>query len=199
MAKSVKRNTDKTQDNREEAPRKKVLFTMRATEDAELSNWARQDGVTKSTLLHDMIGHERKRRALQERYGTEIDMEANYAEATLMGGKIWRGDDLAGRDAGYTRVKEFIERYPHKNWSLSIYNLLDESMAEIDCPFEEIPKITSFIYNLEHAYPMTFIGENPVSGSYVIGMTLTRGRIQTPGIYRAENGKLCSVLQPDTL
>lgn len=199
MAKSDKRGMDETQDGREETPRKKVLFTMSSAEDAELSDWARRDGVTKSTLLHDMIGRERKRRILQGRYGTEIDMAANYTETTLMGGKIWRGDDLAGKDAGYTRVEEFIERYPHKNWSLSIYNLLDESTAEIDCPFDEIPKIASFVYNLEHAYPMTFIGENPVSESYVIGMTLTRGRIQTPGIYRAENGKLRSVLPPDTL
>ncbi|WP_172135868.1 hypothetical protein [Adlercreutzia sp. ZJ473] len=167
---------------------------MSTAEDIELSGWADQDGVTKSALLHDMIGRERKRRILQGRYGTEIDMIAGYTETSLLGGKIWRGDNLAGTDAGYTRVKEFIERYSHDDWTLSIYNALDESTAEINCSVEDIPEIVSFVYNLEHAYPMTFIGESPSSKSYVIGMTLTRGRIQTPGVYRAENGKLHSVL-----
>lgn len=197
------RSTDacegETQDKPKEPLRKKVLFTMSAAEDTELTNWANRDGITKSTLLHDMIGRERKRRMLEGRYGTEIDMVAGYTETTLMGGKIWRGDDLAGSDAGFARVKEFIERYPHEGWTLSIYNSLDESTAEIDCPAEEMPKIASFVYNLERAYPMTFIGENPLTESYVVGMTLTRGRIQTPGVYRAENGKLRSVLPSDLM
>ena len=192
-------NTSEVQDEQTGPSRKKVLFTMSAAEDIELSNWANQDGITKSTLLHDMIGRERKRRLLQGRYGTEIDMNANYAETTIMGGKVWRGDDLAGADAGYTRVKEFIGRYPHEKWTLSIYNTLDESTAEIDCPFKDIPKIVSFVYNFEHAFPITFIGENPLSESYVVGMALTRGRIQTPGLYRAEDGKLRSMLPTDSM
>lgn len=188
---------DEVRNEKKRPSRKKVLFTMSTAEDSEFSSWADQDGITKSALLHDMIGRERKRRSVQRRYGLEIDMDAGYTEATLMGGKIWRGDDLAGTDAGHTRIKEFLDHYPHEGWTLSIYNVLDESTAEIDCPFEEIPKIASFVYNLEHAYPMTFIGENPASESYVIGMALTRGRIQTPGVYRAENGKLRSILPSD--
>ena len=46
------------------------------------------------------------------------------------------------------------------------------------------------MYNLEHAAPITFIGENPASESYVVGMCCTRGRLAFPGIYRAEGGKL---------
>ncbi len=46
---------------------------------------------------------------------------------------------------------------------------------------------------------MTFIGENPLTESYVVGMALTRGRIQTPGVYRAENGKLRSALPSDLM
>ncbi|MFR2588134.1 MAG: hypothetical protein ACLS9I_09575, partial [Adlercreutzia equolifaciens] len=56
-----------------------------------------------------------------------------------------------------------------------------------------IPRIAAFVYNLEHAAPMTFIGENPVSKSYVVGMRCTRGRLDFPGIYRAEGGKLKSI------
>jgi hypothetical protein len=173
-----------------ESEKTKVLFSMSTAEAAEISRWAKEDAVTKSTLLHNMISRERKRRLLQEQHGADIDMNAGYTESTLMGGKIWRGVDLAGTDAGYSRVKEFIDRYPHENWTLSIYNTLDESNAEIDCRVEDIPQIVSFIYNLEHAYPMEFIGENPLTNCYVIGMTLTKGRIQAPGVYSADSGRL---------
>lgn len=173
-----------------ESQKTKVLFSMSADEAAEMSQWAKEDAVTKSALLHNMISRERKRRHLQEQHGADIDMNAGYAESTLMGGKIWRGVDLAGADGGYSRVKEFIGLYPHENWTLSIYNTLDESNAEIDCQVKDIPQIVSFIYNLEHAYPMEFIGENPLTKCYVIGMALTKGRIQTPGVYLADNGKL---------
>lgn len=37
---------------------------------------------------------------------------------------------------------------------------------------------------------MTFIGENPLMESYVMGMCCMRGRLDFPGIYRAEDGKL---------
>lgn len=56
-----------------------------------------------------------------------------------------------------------------------------------------MPNIAAYIYNLEHAYPMTFIGENPVTESYVIGMRCTRGRINIPSTWKAENGKLVNL------
>ncbi len=37
---------------------------------------------------------------------------------------------------------------------------------------------------------MTLIGENPLTESYVVGMCCTRGKLDFPGIYRAEDGKL---------
>lgn len=55
---------------------------------------------------------------------------------------------------------------------------------------EHMPQIVAYIYNIEHAAPMTFIGENSASESYVVGMTCTRGRFSIPGAYKAEDGKL---------
>lgn len=75
-------------------------------------------------------------------------------------------------------------------WGLSIYNTLDGSTAEIECEVENIPSIVSFVYNLEHAYPMTFIGENPATESYVVGMRCTRGRIEMPAAYKDVDGEL---------
>lgn len=117
-------------------------------------------------------------------------MYATYEESTQWGGVIWRGDNLAGSDAGRSLLDKFISEHPHDGWTLSIYNTLSETTAEIDCQVEEISQIAAFVYNLEHAFPMTFIGENPVSESYVVGMCCTRGRLDFPGIYRAEGGKL---------
>lgn len=105
-------------------------------------------------------------------------------------GALWQGDDLAGDDAGHSLVERFITEHPHDGWTLSVYDTLSKENAEIACATDKIPDIASYIYNLEHAFPMTFIGENPLSESYVIGMRCTRGRIDLPGTYRDAGGKL---------
>lgn len=167
--------------------RKKMLISMTAADYDEFSLWASEAGMTKAMLMHDLMERERARR---RRFGLEPSMCAMYEESTQWGGTIWRGDDLAGFDAGRSLLAKFIEEHPHDGWTLSIYNTLAEAAAEIDCPTGEIPQIVSFVYNLEHAAPMTFIGENPLTESYVVGMYCTRGRLDFPGIYRAEDGKL---------
>lgn len=43
--------------------RKKALISMTASDYSEFSRWADEDGVTKSVLMHDMIGRERVRRS----------------------------------------------------------------------------------------------------------------------------------------
>lgn len=170
--------------------RKKMLISMTAADYDEFSLWASEAGMTKAMLMHDLIERERERRARRKRFGLEPSMCAMYEESTQWGGTIWRGDDLAGFDAGRSLLAKFIDEHPHDGWTLSIYNTLAEAAAEIDCPTGEIPQIVSFVYNLEHAAPMTFIGENPLTESYVVGMYCTRGRLDFPGIYRAEDGKL---------
>lgn len=111
-------------------------------------------------------------------------------KTTCLNGALWRSDNLAGADAGCSVVEKFLEEHPHSGWGLSIYNTLDGSRAEIECEVENIPRIVSFVYNLEHAYPMTFIGENPATESYVVGMRCTRGRIEMPAAYKDVDGEL---------
>lgn len=118
-------------------------------------------------------------------------MSNNFIELlSPMGDVMWKSD-LAGNDAGYSAMESFVKEHTHVGWTLSVFDALTESTIEIDCcDLAEMPKIVSYIYNLEHAAPMTFIGENPVSESYVVGMTCTRGRLNIPGVYKVENGKL---------
>ena len=111
-------------------------------------------------------------------------------KTTCLNGALWRSDNLAGADAGCSVVEKFLEEHPHSGWGLSIYNTLDGSTAEIECEVENIPRIVSFVYNLEHAYPMTFIGENPATESYVVGMRCTRGCIEMPAAYKDVDGEL---------
>lgn len=170
-------------------PRKKLLISMTAADYDELDAWAAEDGVTKATLVRDMMGRERERR-MRRQFGLEPSMYATYRESTQWGGIIWKGDNLAGSDAGRSLMDKFIGEHPHDGWTLSIYNTLAEATAEIECSVEEIPQVTALVYNLEHAAPMTFVGENPISESYVVGMRCTRGRLSFPGLYRMEDGKL---------
>lgn len=119
-------------------------------------------------------------------------MDNNIIELpSPMGGVMWKGDLTVGLDGGQTVMKAFIEEHEHVGWTLSIFDTLTEYTIEIDCrDLAEMPKIVSLIYNLEKAAPIAFIGENPMSESYVVGMPCTRGRLNIPGIYKVENGKL---------
>lgn len=117
----------------------------------------------------------------------------NYVEGiSFTGGIMWTGENLAGNDAGKSTVDAFVQKYSHEGWTLSIYDELSKSTIEIDCELADISTFASYIYNLEHAAPMTFIGENPLTESYVVGMTCTRGRIDIPGEYKVQDGKLIS-------
>ena len=134
-----------------------------------------------------------KDRAEDMHLGIKASVHMPYEESIQNGGVLWRGADLAGSDAGYSLLNDFIDKHPHEGWTLSIYNVLEEATAEIDCPVEAIPQITSCIFNLEHAAPMVFIGENALSESYVVGICCTRGRLSFPGLYRAEGGKVIPI------
>ena len=126
-------------------------------------------------------------------------MDNNIIELpSPMGGVMWKGDLTVGLDGGQTVMKAFIEEHKHVGWTLSIFDTLTEYTIEIDCcDLAEMPNIVSLIYNLEKAAPIAFIGENPMSESYVVGMPCTRGRLNIPGIYKVENGKLIDAENED--
>lgn len=111
-------------------------------------------------------------------------------KSTYCGGELWKASNLAGSDAGRSITEQFLEEHPHQGWSLSIFDTVSERAAVIECDMKNMPKIVSTIYNIEHAYPITFIGENPLTELYVIGMRCTRGRFEIPGVYKDIGGKL---------
>lgn len=112
---------------------------------------------------------------------------STFVENQVMGGELWKITEGDGFDI----IGKFLSRYPHENYSLSFYNVLTSATTEIDCSFEEMEKIICFVCNTEHSL-VHFIGANPMSESYVVGIDFTRGRIENAP-YKAENGKLVRI------
>jgi len=109
----------------------------------------------------------------------------------MTGDIIWNinDTDLAVTDFGYSLMSNFISINGHPDYSLSIFDSLTGETIEIECEIDKMPQIVSYIYNLEHATPMSFIGINSLTESYVVGMCLTRGRIGF-GCYKDADGRL---------
>ena len=109
----------------------------------------------------------------------------------LTGDALWKINDidLAITDGGTSITKDFIDKNKYEDYTLSIYDELTKKTIEIDANINEMPIIISNIYRTEHATPMTFIGVNTLTKSYVVGMTLAKGHIDF-GNYKYVDGKL---------
>lgn len=108
----------------------------------------------------------------------------------MTGDPLWNVDDISLALGGVEELmQKFIEKHKHSDFSLSIFDSMTNQTIEIDCGLDEMPTIVDYIYHLEKGTPLTFIGVNSISDSYVVGMTISRGRIDF-GCYKAENGKL---------
>ena len=103
---------------------------------------------------------------------------------------MWIVDDISLSAGGIPElIQEFVDAYNHPNYSLSIYDTRTERTVEIDCRISEFAKIVEYVYHAEKGTPLTFIGVNSMSDSYVVGMAFTRQKIR-PGCYTIENGEL---------
>lgn len=103
---------------------------------------------------------------------------------------VWKIDDISLALGGLSLlVKNFIERYLHDGYSLSVYDNMTARTIEIVCDVSEIPQIVEYIYNLEKGAPLTFIGVNSWTESYVVGMSVSQGKIEF-GSYKTNEGKL---------
>ena len=97
--------------------------------------------------------------------------------------------NLSYGKTGIHEIKEFIDTYHHKEYTLSIYNILEQATIEITCDINSIIDIVHYVSNLEHTFP-EWIGINELSDSYVVGMEFTRGHLHTPSICEWKNGQL---------
>ncbi len=121
-------------------------------------------------------------------------MEKNYTYKEfahpMTGDQMWMVDDISLALGGVSElIESFISSHAHDGYTLSIFDNSTGNTIEIDCPQSEMPQIAEYIYQLEKGTPLTFVGVNSMTDSYVVGMSITRGRIEF-GAYKAEEGKL---------
>lgn len=124
-------------------------------------------------------------------------MNTNYKiESTthmLTNDVIWLVDDISLVLAGVSSlVENFINRYQHDDYTLSIYDNLTSQTIDIDCSNKDIPQIVEYLYHLEKATPLTFIAINSLCNSYVVGMSICQGTIEFSA-YTFKSGKLTKI------
>ena len=90
---------------------------------------------------------------------------------------------------GFKEIKDFLNQNYHKDYTLSIYNNLEQSAMEVICDFDSMMDVIFYVVNVEHDFP-AWIGVNELSDSYVVGLNFTRGHLHTPSVYKWKGGKL---------
>ncbi len=93
-----------------------------------------------------------------------------------------------GRE-GLKEIRLFLQEHFSAEYTLSIYDTIEQSCIEITCDFDDMVDVIAYASSVEHDFP-AWIGVNELSDSYVVGMAFTRGRLSAPGIYEWNNGKL---------
>ena len=86
-------------------------------------------------------------------------------------------------------IKDFLEKNYNKDYTLSIYNNLEQATIEVICDFDRMVDVILYVVNVEHDFP-AWIGVNELSDSYVVGMDFTRGRLRTPSVCEWKDGRL---------
>lgn len=110
------------------------------------------------------------------------------SEHPVTGDKMWRFNCSGLNALGF--LPTFFEKHKHDEFSLSVFDTLsNDSTAEIsDIPIKDMTPIIHFIYSLERADPIEWIGVNSLSKSYVVAMPLKRGKIK--GQYKVQDQQL---------
>lgn len=92
---------------------------------------------------------------------------------------------------GFDELKSFLIENQRDDYTLSVYDMMTNQTVEVFCNFDDIPDVVSIFASTEHDFP-AWIGANPLSDSYVVGMNFTRGRLGDMSIckYDKETGSL---------
>ena len=89
----------------------------------------------------------------------------------------------------FKEIAGFLMENYHKDYSLSIYNSLEQSTIEVICDFNSFVDVIVYVSNIEHDFP-ALIGVNEISDSYVVGMAFTKGHLHTPSVCEWKDGRL---------
>ncbi len=98
-------------------------------------------------------------------------------------------EKLTYGNKGFEEIRKFLKNNYHKEYTLSIYNDLEQATVEVICDYDSMVDVIAYVSNIEHDFP-EWIGVNELSDSYVVGRNFTRGSIKTPSVCEWNNGKL---------
>lgn len=85
---------------------------------------------------------------------------------------------LSNGQKSFDDIKEYLSKNYDESYSLSIYDILSERTAEIECKKDDILPAIMLATDMEHDFP-EWIGINELTDSIVIGMNFTRGNLKT--------------------
>lgn len=93
---------------------------------------------------------------------------------------------------GFKEIQNFLNNHYFKNYTLSIFDIMEQKSIEIICDFKDIMKVIAYVSNIEHDFP-AWIGLNELSDSYVVGIMFTRGHLDLNSIYEWKNNSLFKI------
>ena len=93
---------------------------------------------------------------------------------------------------GFVEISRFLKKNYNKEYTLSIYNELEQATVEVICDYDSMIDVIAYVSNIEHDFP-AWIGVNELSNSYVVGMNFTRGLIKTPSVCEWKNNRLITI------
>lgn len=114
----------------------------------------------------------------------------------LTGDNLWIVQDLDLKETKQIKnlMQKFIDLYNQPDFNLSIFDTLTNNTIQINVNLQDLPDLVDYIYTSENAGPISFIGENSLTNSYIVGMELTFSKqIKCPGMYEYKNKKLIEV------
>lgn len=107
----------------------------------------------------------------------------------MKGGMNMLPVQLAYGNDGFKEISDFLKNNYHKDYTLSIFNSLEQATIEVICDFDSMVDVIMYVSNVEHDFPV-WIGVNELSDSYVVGMDFTRGHLHTPSVCEWKDGRL---------
>lgn len=90
---------------------------------------------------------------------------------------------------GFKEIQNFLSTNKKEGYTLSLYDMMTQTTADIECTVGEILPIIMQVTNMEKDFP-EWIGINELTKSYVVGLNFSRGRLHTLSSYKYIDGKL---------
>lgn len=97
--------------------------------------------------------------------------------------------ELTYGNEGFKEIQDFLSKNHKEGYTLSIFDMITQTTAEIDCEFNQVLPIIMQVTNMEKDFP-AWIGINNLTKSYVVGLNFSRGRLHTLSSYKYIDGKL---------